>query len=392
MLSSTTSSSSRNNLTPVRNRSVDDADLEETSSLVGEEQIIHNNKLAVNEHSAKGVFRDWDQHEIAVPAGMGPNRHSSRPTSPQQQQQQLQQPTTTITPNTTHSRHSSLDLLDSDWEEDEATLRRYNLNIPGSGGVDLLHGSPDDLYLSGSNGRSNQNSNNNNNNGTNTSTTYSNGELLSRNDQMMLLPSLRHYWSIGRQRWRELRQAARQRRAVRLLTMPSESVRYQCQACLISWCCDATDVGIFLTAAWLAVWLIMGCWTHRGTAYWLAGLLLFVLRVTARRCYEGGWCCTTTAAASVLSRAQAQRRRRGRRLGQSSFRPLDGSHTEEDHSDTAMTDHHHNSNTGSGNGVGLDGVASGSLDNWTKDSNRSGTLPTAQIKEKNSNRDLSIAV
>lgn len=89
--------------------------------------------------------------------------------------------------------------------------------------------------------------------------------------------------------WRsflELRTTARQRRAARLLTMPSESFPYKLHACLLTTCCDATDRGILTVVAALTVWLFLGWACQLSAGWWVTGLLLFVMRVTARRLLE----------------------------------------------------------------------------------------------------------
>ena len=271
-------------------------------------------------------------------------------------------------------------------EEDEATLRRYHLDIVAPraslGSVDF--GPADGLYNSTNvHNHTNKNSNNNDNN--NSTIPYCNNGL----DHWRYNELVRHYWNVGRQRWRDLRQAARQRRAARLLSMPSESMRHRCQAGLVSWCCDATDAGIALTAAWLTLWGVGGWMTGLGITYWLAGVLLLVVRVTARRC-----CCEgrgSVVAAAVLTRATARRRRR---LGSRSFRALDGSHSEEDDPAVADTHHHqqHDNNNDDDDNNNPVSNNDGGLNNWIKDSSRSSNLSTPPIKEKNSNRDLSMVV
>lgn len=99
--------------------------------------------------------------------------------------------------------------------------------------------------------------------------------------------------------WRsfmQLRKNARQRRAARLLTMPSESFHYRLHACLLSWCCDATDRGIMLVAGLVAAWLVLG-WllSIRSPTYWWSGIGLFIIRVTARRAFEGITGCNNKA-------------------------------------------------------------------------------------------------
>jgi hypothetical protein len=132
--------------------------------------------------------------------------------------------------------------------------------------------------------------------------------------------------------WQSLRQAARQRRAARLLMMPSESWRHKFRAGVISWCCDATDMGIALTASGVAVWIFIGL-VSRNTVtvrYWILGLTLFVIRISARRCYELCWSCVASNLAS--------RRQNRSRLGS---RQRLGSVDDDQHSMIVITNHHH---------------------------------------------------
>jgi hypothetical protein len=88
---------------------------------------------------------------------------------------------------------------------------------------------------------------------------------------------------IGTAAWQglaDLRQGARQRRAARLLNPASKHDFLQ------TWLCDATDRGIALAAALTAGWLVVGLAASVGTGYWLFGLLLFGLRVSARTVYD----------------------------------------------------------------------------------------------------------
>jgi hypothetical protein len=81
----------------------------------------------------------------------------------------------------------------------------------------------------------------------------------------------------------ELRVAARQRRAARLLTMPSESFQYKLHACLLTWCCDATDRGILLVLFGILAWLMIGGLFHLDVYWWTTGVLLIFVRFSARR-------------------------------------------------------------------------------------------------------------
>lgn len=84
----------------------------------------------------------------------------------------------------------------------------------------------------------------------------------------------------------ELRTAARQRRAARLLTMPSESWRYQLHACLLTWFCDETDAGILLLVSCSMLWILLGIILDVSSKWWTWGLMLFIFRITARRMFE----------------------------------------------------------------------------------------------------------
>lgn len=103
------------------------------------------------------------------------------------------------------------------------------------------------------------------------------------------LPAEFSHDSLPKRMWHsflQLQAAASQRRAARLLNMPSQSWRYQLHACLLTWCCDATDRGIALVMVWLTVWLFIGFVGRMGKTWWTTGVLLFIIRVTARRFFE----------------------------------------------------------------------------------------------------------
>jgi len=84
----------------------------------------------------------------------------------------------------------------------------------------------------------------------------------------------------------ELQAAARQRRAARLLTLPSQDLRYQVYACLLTSCCDATDRGIALVLVGFALWIFVGVAFSPGSQWWTGGLILLAIRVSARRIWE----------------------------------------------------------------------------------------------------------
>jgi hypothetical protein len=141
----------------------------------------------------------------------------------------------------TRSRSSDSEkAFDSDWEDDdEAGIRRYHFDFEARTGIPL--------------------------------------------------PAEFSHESLPKRMWHsflELRTAARQRRAARLLNMPSESWMYKTHACLLTSCCDATDLGILLAAIWLALWMVIGLGAGMGSSWWLIGIFLFFLRVSARRIFE----------------------------------------------------------------------------------------------------------
>jgi hypothetical protein len=128
---------------------------------------------------------------------------------------------------------------------------------------------------------------------------------------------IQQYSTLAWHNWRALRQAARQRRAARLLTMPSETIRYKLHACFLSWCCDATDMGIACTAVCILVWILVGVLASHSTVvssrrYWLAGATLFVIRVTARRLYEAGMGYVAGRRRLRQLQRQQQQQQRGR--------------------------------------------------------------------------------
>ena len=332
---SSRSGSARN--TPIRGRSMDHImheDDDETNSLVEPKQST----LERRNSNPKSIFRKHSQDSRVMMAGSdvtssSASKNNGDASSPIHHQNAL---------SINLSRSGSLG-LDSDWEEedDEANLRRYNrhLDIATTPMRVPLPAEFSGVFSSSYN-----------------------------SDDRPIRTCLGQCWTAGQQRWTALRQAARQRRAARLLTMPSESVRYKVTACLASCCCDATDAGIAFTVAWLTVWLVAG-WIFAGrlgSGYWMGGLVLFVVRVTARRCYEGA---ATSLVLGIITGSAARRRRR---LG-SSFRPLDSIGDDDD-----------------GGGGSSSSIENVNNDSWHKSSDHSTTPPPN--KDKNSNRDLSATV
>jgi len=341
--------------TPIRGRSMDHVmhhhdDDDETNSLVEPKQ---KSTVERRNSNPKSIFRKHSQDSRVMNTDVTTGRTTPNTSTSSASKNNGAAVTDTRSHNENAmsinlSRSGSLG-LDSDWEEedDEANLRRYrHLDIAAT---TPMHGAvPLPAEFSGIGVfRSSYNSD-------------TDGPIRT---------CLGQCWTTGQQRWTALRQAARQRRAARLLTMPSESFRYKVTACLASCCCDATDAGIAFTVAWLTVWLVVG-WIFSGrlgTGYWMAGLFLFVVRVTARRCYEGA------ASSLVLGIITGSAARRRRRLG-SSFRPLDSIGDDEDGSP--------------GGGSSIENVNN---DSWHKSSDHS-TTPPPPNKDKHSNRDLSATV
>jgi hypothetical protein len=87
----------------------------------------------------------------------------------------------------------------------------------------------------------------------------------------------------------EVRMAARQRRAHRLLSMSGthmDSPAQRCRLCFMTHCWDATDRGILLLIVSVFAWLVVGFVLHLGERWWYAGLLLLLVRIMARPTYE----------------------------------------------------------------------------------------------------------
>ncbi len=121
---------------------------------------------------------------------------------------------------------------------------------------------------------------------------------------------IRKSFSTISHHWQSLRQAARQRRAARLLTMPSENLRYKVHACFISWFCDATDIGIAFTASCVLLWILFGVLAHNtAMTYWIIGATLFIVRISARRCYD---VCRSFVVSNISYRRQQRQDQRGR--------------------------------------------------------------------------------
>jgi hypothetical protein len=88
--------------------------------------------------------------------------------------------------------------------------------------------------------------------------------------------------------WKELRQAAHQRRAARLLSMANpESTVNRATVCFISTCCDATDAGIVVAAVAIFLWIGVGVvLTITSAPYWSIGCVILLVRFTGRRLME----------------------------------------------------------------------------------------------------------
>ncbi|KAL7579506.1 hypothetical protein ACA910_007883 [Epithemia clementina (nom. ined.)] len=105
-------------------------------------------------------------------------------------------------------------------------------------------------------------------------------------NRIPIVPAEFSHQPLPRRLWQsfvELRTAARQRRAARLL---NNSQYTATSHCILTWCCDATDRGIALVAILILLWLIVGWTYHVSRGYWLLGVMLFAIRVTARTTYE----------------------------------------------------------------------------------------------------------
>ena len=105
-------------------------------------------------------------------------------------------------------------------------------------------------------------------------------------NRIPIVPAEFSHQPLPRRLWQsfvELRTAARQRRAARLL---NNSQYTPTSHCILTWCCDATDRGIALVAILILVWLVVGWTTNVFTGYWLLGMILFTIRVSARTTYE----------------------------------------------------------------------------------------------------------
>ena len=180
-------------------------------------------------------------------------------------------------------RHSRSSSFGDAWDEDdEAGLRRYNLNVnvhDSHLGFGLHHQQ-----------QSNQ-------------IPRSGSESSSGQDNSFVFSPKRLWLSFL-----ELRAAARQRTAARLLRMPSESFYFRLQACLMNWFCDATDRGILLAAGLLLIWLGVGIAANLpgNSNWWRWGLLLFFVRVSARHLYE---CTARDGQRCSVSMARRRRQR-----------------------------------------------------------------------------------
>lgn len=84
----------------------------------------------------------------------------------------------------------------------------------------------------------------------------------------------------------QLRRSARQRHAARLLSMPNDHFLTRLRVSLIGVCCDATDVGIVLLLSLVCVWLLLGWLLPVRGMYWIMGIGVLMVRVSARRLYS----------------------------------------------------------------------------------------------------------
>lgn len=114
-----------------------------------------------------------------------------------------------------------------------------------------------------------------------------NGNIHSNNNATMAQHTPLSSSSAFHEHWNNLRSAARQRRAARLLSMTDQSWYHRMAVGFLNTCCDATDTGIAVAAGSLLVWLSVGMLfflTKRW--YWWMGCVLFGLRFSARRVCE----------------------------------------------------------------------------------------------------------
>lgn len=86
--------------------------------------------------------------------------------------------------------------------------------------------------------------------------------------------------------WTTVRQQARQRRASRLLAWNELSRLQRVVSVLEMYCCDATDGGILLVLCLTFLWLLVGYVVKPKISYWLAGISVLVVRLSARRTVE----------------------------------------------------------------------------------------------------------
>jgi hypothetical protein len=87
----------------------------------------------------------------------------------------------------------------------------------------------------------------------------------------------------------ELRMAARQRRAHRLLSMSGthmDSPAQQCRLCFMTYCWDATDRSILLLIVAVFAWMVLGFVLRPGKKWWYWGLAVLFVRLAARPLVE----------------------------------------------------------------------------------------------------------
>jgi hypothetical protein len=87
----------------------------------------------------------------------------------------------------------------------------------------------------------------------------------------------------------ELRMAARQRRAHRLLSMSGthmDSPAQRCRLCFMTHCWDATDRSILLLIVAVFLWMVLGFVLHPGKDWWYVGIAALVVRLAARPAVE----------------------------------------------------------------------------------------------------------
>ena len=196
---------------------------------------------------------------------------------------------------------TSFDFDDDDDLEDEADLKRYNLDFSstvsadrsnnmtnqGQNGIFPGHRTPSSPYSSNIFGDGG--SRNNAGRDYSVSESFPASISSSGNDSDLSFLSMLIFRpkAIPKTLWysfQSVRQHARQRRAQRLLQQSEQSFRQSAYLCL-SDMCDATDRGILLVAACILLWglVIWKLPSQKQKIQWtVLGLIMFILRVATR--------------------------------------------------------------------------------------------------------------